>query len=267
MHEPHSYETSELRATQLNTGELTLPHPRPVIHHASRSGNGYNGNGATDVTLRYTNGYRTQPVLRRAFVAPAATQRYLAVRRVLDIALVLAIAPVALVICLVAALAIRIESPGSPLFLQTRRGRNGRPFSILKLRTMYATQVPSTSLTALNDPRITKVGRILRRFHIDELPQLWNVLTGDMAVIGPRPMMESAVWEYSHTIPGYNNRHVVLPGLTGLGMVCVGHTDNTADERRRYRYDIHYITNASLRMDLWVLGRTVLTFLTGFGIR
>ena len=117
------------------------------------------------------------------------------------------------------------------------------------------------------DPRVTRVGRVLRKLSIDELPQLWNVLMGDMAVIGPRPMMESAVWEYSHTIPGYNNRHAVLPGLTGLGMVCVGHTDNTFDEHRRYRYDLHYIANASLRMDLWVLGRTVLTFLTGFGIR
>jgi lipopolysaccharide/colanic/teichoic acid biosynthesis glycosyltransferase len=165
-------------------------------------------------------------------------------KRVLDVALAslgaLATAP------LVAALGvvIRIDSPGPALFWQRRVGRDRRLFTLVKLRTMH-------------EGRITRVGRVLRPSGLDELPQLWNVLRGDMSLIGPRPEVPERVERYAREIAGYQERHRVDPGISGWAQVN-GLRGNVSI-RERLRFDREYIRRASMAMDLMILGATLST--------
>ncbi|WP_304650003.1 sugar transferase [Telmatospirillum sp. J64-1] len=143
---------------------------------------------------------------------------------------------------LVLALAIRLDSPGSPLFLQTRLGRHGRPFRIFKLRTMYR--------TAQGDVRISRLGRLIRRLGIDELPQLINVLMGDMALIGPRPLTLEDSRDY---LTHASERFAVLPGITGLAQATGRHLSS----RQRERLDCFYVRKSGVGMTRVVLLRTL----------
>ena len=186
-----------------------------------------------------------------------------------------ALALVALVVLLPVllgiALAIAIDSRGPVLFRQVRVGQNGREFVILKFRTMRTDA--ETALTQLlhlnehdgllfkirNDPRISSVGRVLRRFSLDELPQLWNVVTGDMALVGPRPPLPREVANYDHVV---RRRLDVKPGLTGIWQVS-GRSDLSWAES--IRLDLEYVESRSHALDLRILGRTVGAVLSGRG--
>ncbi len=183
-------------------------------------------------------------------------------RRLFDVV----VASVALVvtapILLAAIVAIRLETPGHPIYRQRRIGRDGRPFDMLKLRTMVAGAEAMGSGLAVNegDPRITRVGAFLRRFSIDELPNLVNVLNGDMAIVGPRPTVQVQVAQYTERQRG---RLAVRPGLTGWAQVN-GRAKLRWDER--IELDLWYIEHRSWRLDLRILLRTARIIVAGEGI-
>tara|TARA_B100001765_G_scaffold181409_1_gene125006 strand:- start:9090 stop:10091 length:1002 start_codon:yes stop_codon:yes gene_type:complete len=193
---------------------------------------------------------------------------------------VLALVAIVLLCPLLAVLAllIRLTSPGPAIFRQTRVGYRGKPFEVFKLRTMTTTPRsdslrPESSdrleaaVTKDNDVRITPVGRFLRQTRLDELPQLLNVLKGEMSWIGPRPEALVLSQWYEREIPFYPYRHIVRPGITGWAQVHQGHVANVEDVTEKLHFDFYYIKHYSFWIDLIVVGRTIKTMLTGFGAR
>jgi lipopolysaccharide/colanic/teichoic acid biosynthesis glycosyltransferase len=203
-------------------------------------------------------------------VARTPTRRYLAGKRALDLVVCSLLLVIAIPVIAVCALAIRLDTPGPVVIAQLRTGRDGRRFRMLKLRTMLANAeelkpqyahlsvVPPPDFKIPNDPRITRVGRFLRATSLDELPQLLNVLRGDMSLVGPRPTsFEPSRYELWHT-----QRLDVRPGITGLWQV-EGRNVTTFDER--LRLDVQYIRRRSLAFDVILLARTVVVVLRRSG--
>ena len=160
------------------------------------------------------------------------------------------------------AILIKLDSPGPVFFVQRRYGFNQQPFRIIKFRTMYGQdEGPVVMQARRDDPRLTRVGRWLRRWNIDEIPQLFNVLTGDMSLVGPRPHALSHDHEYERRISFYARRHNVKPGITGWAQIngFRGEIDTDEKIRKRVEYDLFYIDNWSLWLDLKILARTVLS--------
>lgn len=160
---------------------------------------------------------------------------------------------------LLAALAIELTSPGAALFVQWRVGERGRLFRMYKLRTMVADAETRSGpvWAASNDPRCTPVGKILRATHLDELPQLINVLRGEMSLVGPRPERPVFVKTFNQTIPNYGARHEVRPGITGLAQVYNGYDQTLQDVRRKLAYDLLYIRRMSFLTDLRICVATL----------
>jgi sugar transferase (PEP-CTERM system associated) len=189
--------------------------------------------------------------------------------RLLMRALSLAVALVALVLTapLIAliALAVRLESPGPAFFIQDRVGLHGRRFRLVKFRTMRETAAgPADSVWGRdNASRVTRLGALLRRYRLDELPQCLNILRGDMNLVGPRPEMASNVATFSAVIPYYNLRHEVRPGLTGWAQVKAGYSMSTEEVTRKLCYDLYYIKHMSPAFDLQILIDTVKFILSG----
>jgi len=183
------------------------------------------------------------------------------IKRLLDILFTTILLILTSPIYLAAALLIRVTSRGPIIFSQERIGKNGKPFHVLKFRTMVRNAEEATGpvlSSGKKDPRLTGVGRWLRAFRIDELPQLWNVLRGEMSLVGPRPERSEFVAVYESEIPAYALRHKVKPGITGLAQVHGGyHTD----ARDKLRYDLIYVSNYSLSLDLHILLKTVMVVL------
>jgi Undecaprenyl-phosphate glucose phosphotransferase len=191
------------------------------------------------------------------------------VKRIEDVVVagfcLLSLLPVMFVIALV----IKLDSPGPVLFRQKRLGANNLPFNLLKFRSMYVEQTDPLGrhLTRAGDPRITRVGRFLRMTSLDELPQLINVLRGEMSLVGPRPhalAASAAGVAYAHAISEYPIRHRVKPGITGWAQVngWRGETTTIEQIRRRVQHDLYYIENWSLSFDLLILGRTLVAVLS-----
>jgi exopolysaccharide biosynthesis polyprenyl glycosylphosphotransferase len=157
------------------------------------------------------------------------------------------------------ALAIKLDSPGPILFKQMRVGVGGRAFRIVKFRTMRRDAEKNTGAVWAtdHDPRITRIGRFLRKSRLDELPQLWNVLVGDMSFVGPRPERPEFDEELEHEVPFYRARRAVRPGLTGWAQVCHGYGNTMFDALRKVEYDLYYIKNESFYLDLMILFRTI----------
>jgi lipopolysaccharide/colanic/teichoic acid biosynthesis glycosyltransferase len=214
---------------------------------------------------------RTPPVPPPA-LAPAAPRARRAAKRLLDLTVASACLIVAAPLLVTVAAAIRLTTPGPALFRQVRLGRHRRPFELRKFRTMYhgcpddvhrayVTQLLSAAPPAdggqpgvfklRHDPRITPLGRLLRRTSIDELPQLLNVLRGDMSLVGPRPAL---AWEADMFGAGYDHRFAVPPGLTGLWQVS---GRNTLTMRQGLDLDLEYVRRQNLALDLWILAKTI----------
>ncbi len=160
------------------------------------------------------------------------------------------------------AIAIRAETPGSPLFFQARMGRGGKPFRIVKFRSMVQ-NAPSLGgwSTTEGDPRITKMGKFIRRTSLDELPQLWNVLVGNMSLIGPRPNTPQQDTQYKPD--QWQQRHFIRPGITGLAQVS-GRSNLTSEQQ--IGYDLEYVHNYDLFMDLRILFKTIAIALKKSGV-
>jgi exopolysaccharide biosynthesis polyprenyl glycosylphosphotransferase len=164
------------------------------------------------------------------------------------------------------AIMIKMDSPGPVFYRQARMGRRNRPFRVWKLRTMIKDADKDYVLwTTENDGRITRIGRYLRKVRLDEVPQLFNVLKGDMSLIGPRPEATSLVEMYKMEIPYYLERHMVTPGMTGWAQINYGYGNSIEDTRQKLMFDFYYIKNRSWVLDSMIFLRTIRTVLTGKG--
>jgi exopolysaccharide biosynthesis polyprenyl glycosylphosphotransferase len=189
-------------------------------------------------------------------------------KRLLDVATVIALSPLWLPLAACVAVAVRFDSKGPALYSQPRVGRDGQVFTLWKFRSMvHGLQAPGVHFAQAEDPRITRVGRVLRRSRLDELPQLFNVLMGHMSLIGPRPEQTAFVRDFAATIPSYPYRHLVRPGLTGWAQVQQGYADSADTTRIKLSYDLYYVAHYSLALDLLIAAKTVKTVCTGFGAR
>ena len=198
----------------------------------------------------------------------ASRAPYVQTKRIIDTGLVLLAAPVALVLGLLIALGIKLDSRGPVIYKQRRIGLEGQPFTLYKFRTMHTRhEMAGPRFAARRDGRITRFGRFLRKVRVDELPQLWNVLRGDLSLVVPRPEQAPFVETFGETIPFYTHRHLVRPGITGWAQVNFGYADSEADTIEKLSYDLYYVKHLSPWMDLEVLGRSVWTVISGFGAR
>lgn len=205
------------------------------------------------------------------FGALGPVQTWLALKWISDWLLALLLIPLLSPVMALAALAIKLDSRGPVFFRQVRVGYRGTDFRVFKFRTMQDSNGSrgkndiAELITTGDDARITRVGRFLRYTRIDELPQLLNVLLGEMSLIGPRPeAAELSNW-YKTEVPFYRYRHIVRPGITGWAQVNQGHVADLADIKKKLEYDFYYIRNFSIWLDILIVMKTIKTVLTGFG--
>jgi lipopolysaccharide/colanic/teichoic acid biosynthesis glycosyltransferase len=202
-----------------------------------------------------------EPRCRRAPAesGPPPDNPYALIKPVADWLAALVLLLLAAPVILVTALVVKLTSRGPALYSQTRLGRNGRPYRIYKIRTMTheCERHGGAQWSTPGDPRVTPVGRVLRRTHLDELPQLWNVLRGDMSLVGPRPERPEFVPQLERAIPYYSARLLVRPGVTGLAQVQLPPDTDLASVRRKLAYDLYYVRQMSPWLDLQILLSTV----------
>lgn len=202
----------------------------------------------------FSNGFRVTRMLRLC-------------KRILDITASLAGLTVLLPFIPFIVLAIKLDSPGPVLFRQTRVGEGDRFFTLMKFRSMREDAEAHTGAvwSQQNDPRITKVGNFLRRSRLDEVPQLINILLGDMSLVGPRPERPEFVEQLKERIPYYSERHFVKPGLTGWAQVRYPYGSSVEDAIEKLRYDLYYIKNISIVLDFYIIFKTISVILLGKG--
>ena len=183
---------------------------------------------------------------------------YAPCKRLLDVLLATGMLVVAGPVVLLCAVVVKLTSRGPAFYSQVRAGRNGRPFTIWKLRSMYhnCEQFSGIVWSGRGDPRITPVGAFLRRSHLDELPQLWNVLMGEMSLVGPRPERPEFVPQLDQAIPRYRERMLVLPGVTGLAQIHQGADTDLASVERKLAYDLYYVKELCFWNDAKILVAT-----------
>jgi len=188
-------------------------------------------------------------------------------KRLFDISLSLLILIVLSPLMLLVALLVKLTSKGPAIFAQERVGRYGKPYVMYKFRTMISDAEKHTGpvWATENDPRITPLGRFMRKTRLDELPQLFNVLKGEMSFVGPRPERAHFVDQFKKEIPLYSRRLRVRPGITGWAQVKWKYDANLEDVKEKTKYDLFYVENMSLRMDLKILLNTLITVFTGKG--
>ena len=181
-----------------------------------------------------------------------------ALKRFMDIVISL-IAFIALIpLYIICAIAVKISSPGSILFLQTRIGLNGKPFKIIKFRTMFVdSELKGPQLSSSNDPRITKIGRFMRKTRLDEFPQFLNVILGQMSLVGPRPERQFYIDQIIKIEPQYIHLTKVRPGITSWGQVKYGYAENVEQMLDRMKFDLLYLKNRSIALDLKIMFYTL----------
>ena len=200
------------------------------------------------------------------FGALLPSRQYLVVRRLVELVLTVTFLPLLLPVLGVVALVVRYDSPGPVFFFQNRVGRRGRVFSMVKFRTMYH-GIQGPSFTTTSDPRITRVGHFLRRCRLDELPQMFNILRGEMSWVGPRPEALSLEKGYVRDIQHFALRGIVRPGLTGWAQINQGYAHDPDAMRAKLEYDLYYLKHCSLWLDLVIVLRTFAVVFRGTGAR
>ncbi|MBU1057103.1 MAG: TIGR03013 family PEP-CTERM/XrtA system glycosyltransferase [Proteobacteria bacterium] len=189
-------------------------------------------------------------------------------KRILDVSLSISGLILSLPLMIFSAIIIKLESPGPILYLQERVGEKGTVFNVIKFRSMRQDAEKDGAVWAMkNDTRVTHFGRFIRKVRIDELPQMWNVLKGEMSFVGPRPERPVFVNQLTESIPYYAIRHYIRPGITGWAQVCYPYGASEEDALRKLEYDLYYMKNISIAMDLLVIFHTVKTVLFRKGSR
>ena len=193
---------------------------------------------------------------------------YMAIKYLLDVGLIVLSLPVVLPVMLLAALAIKLESPGPIFFLQKRVGQLGKEFTIYKFRSMCNdSEKDGAQFAQQGDMRVTRVGKFIRKTRIDELPQFFNIIKGDMSLIGPRPEQKVFVDQFEGVIPFYSYRHIVKPGISGWAQVVHGYAADADETQVKIEHDFYYIKNFSFSLDVLIVFLTLKTMATGFGAR
>ncbi|MDO4769709.1 MAG: exopolysaccharide biosynthesis polyprenyl glycosylphosphotransferase [Brachymonas sp.] len=193
---------------------------------------------------------------------------YVGIKYLLDVALIVVTAPIVLPLMLGIAVAIRWESQGPAIFKQQRVGLHGKEFTIYKFRSMRLdAEKDGASFAEADDDRVTRVGRYLRKTRLDELPQLFNVIKGDMSLIGPRPEQKEFVEQFEQEIPFYQYRHVLRPGISGWAQVMHGYAAGVDETHTKIEHDFYYIKHFSVWLDFLIFLLTLKTMITGFGSR
>jgi exopolysaccharide biosynthesis polyprenyl glycosylphosphotransferase len=189
-------------------------------------------------------------------------------KRGTDLLVTILAAPFLLAIGLLLAILIRLESKGPAIYRQRRVSAKGKAFTLLKFRSMRAdAEVDGAQFTTENDPRITRLGHFMRKTRLDELPQFWNILKGDMSLVGPRPERPNFVEQYEREIPNYNLRQIARPGLTGWAQIETGYSSDTAGTIRKLERDLYYVKYRSIALDTYIIYRTIRTVFFGSGAR
>jgi len=189
-------------------------------------------------------------------------------KRAVDLGFALLSLPILLVTMVVLYAVNPIWNPGAVFFCQSRMGRDGKAFTMMKFRTMTDNGMTVRAADApLDDHRITPLGQLLRRTKLDELPNILNILTGDMSLVGPRPDAFEHATEYLARVPHYRKRFCVRPGITGLAQVRGGYADNLRAVHRKARYDSYYIKNRSFQLEMSIIASTFGVVFSGFGQR
>jgi lipopolysaccharide/colanic/teichoic acid biosynthesis glycosyltransferase len=188
-------------------------------------------------------------------------------KRLFDLAVVLFSAPFVIVMVGTAAVLILLMEGRPVFFVQERVGLQGRLFRMVKLRTMTPNSNCNAIATQVGDLRVTRIGACLRNHRVDELPQFWNILCGNMSLIGPRPELPTLVESYSEALPNFSQRHLARPGITGLAQVSCGYAGNLSETRRKLHFDLRYVKRVSFKLDLYILVKTFLTVIRGSGVR
>jgi lipopolysaccharide/colanic/teichoic acid biosynthesis glycosyltransferase len=219
------------------------------------------------IVERFSGTVDVEHLVENTFGSALPLSVYPRLKRIVDLTISLLALPSILPMMAVVALAIRICDGGPVIFRQTRMGYRGKPFTILKFRTMKTGSENGERFTEANDPRITRLGRILRRYRFDELPQIINVIRGDMSWIGPRPESKELADWYQDQVPFYSYRYAVRPGITGWAQVHQGNVAQIEAATGKLRYDFYYIKYLSPWLDLAILLQTVRIILNGFGSR
>jgi exopolysaccharide biosynthesis polyprenyl glycosylphosphotransferase len=187
-------------------------------------------------------------------------------KRVIDLVVSMLVLVILLPLYLLLAIAVKATSEGPVFFKQTRIGLHGKPFSIIKYRTMVVNaEANGPALSSKEDKRITSIGRTLRKYRLDEIPQFYNVLVGDMSLVGPRPERQFFIDQIMPVAPHYKHLQRVRPGITSWGMVKYGYAENIGQMIERLKFDILYIENMSLAMDFRIMIYTVKTIIQGRG--
>jgi UDP-GalNAc:undecaprenyl-phosphate GalNAc-1-phosphate transferase len=193
---------------------------------------------------------------------------FMTMKRLFDTTVVLLFSVPLLLLAGLVALAIRLETSGPVLFWQVRVGRGGHPFNMVKFRSMNTdAEKLGPQFAAHSDNRITQVGKLIRKIRLDEIPQFWNVLRGEMAIIGPRPEQAAFVEKFEDEIPYYAYRHLVRPGLTGWAQVNHGYAADSDETAIKLEHDLYYVKNISFWLDGVVVMKTISVVLSGFGSR
>lgn len=202
-----------------------------------------------------------------ALPAVAASRRTRAVKRLIDLITAATLLVAGTPLCLLVAVVIKLEDGGSILFRQTRVGRRQGLFTLYKLRSMRpdAEDANGPQWAAIDDDRVTRVGWWIRALRIDEIPQAWNVLRGQMSFIGPRPERPEFVSLLCREIPGYDRRHLVRPGITGWAQVNQPYAGTVDDARVKLGYDLEYLERYSVWLDIRIMARTARIILFGWG--
>lgn len=190
---------------------------------------------------------------------------YMFLKYCFDVLLIIASLPFTLIICLITAIAIKLEDGGKVFYIQPRVGYRGEVFQVYKFRSMR--EKAKEVLTTENDDRITKVGKFIRKTRIDELPQFINVIKGEMSLIGPRAEFLDFAVELEKEVPFFNYRHIVKPGISGWAQVNQGYATGPEETKIKIEYDFYYIKHISFSLDLLIFFKTIHTMLTGFGAR
>ena len=209
---------------------------------------------------------QTNHLMENAIGSLQPNPLYMTFKRIWESFIIIATFPITLPIMTITAMLIKLENPGPAMFIQERIGQGGHLFRIYKFRSMTVKEVGAEDKFATAEQaRITRIGKVIRKVRIDELPQFFNVLKGDMALIGPRPEQDSFVKQFEQEIPFYGYRHMVKPGITGWAQVVQGYADDTESTSEKLALDLYYIKNLSFWLDINIVFKTVRTMLTGFG--
>lgn len=209
---------------------------------------------------------QTKHLMENAIGSLQPNPLYMTFKRIWESLIIIVTFPITLPIMAITAILIKFENPGPAMFIQERVGQGGKLFRIYKFRSMTIKEAGAEDKFATAEQaRVTKVGKFIRKFRIDELPQFFNVLKGEMALIGPRPEQDSFVKQFEQQIPFYGYRHMVKPGITGWAQVVQGYADDTESTSEKLAHDLYYIKNLSFWLDINIVFKTIRTMLTGFG--